>query len=97
MKKREGYLAKVHELKSDPDSFVDVIRGEKLVEVRLNDREYEDCDYILLRQTKYSAEDMKRDCQLVYTGRQRLLKITHVQSGYGLRDGYVALSFTVLD
>ncbi len=97
MKKRENWEVKIHDLKSDPDPFIKIITDFKLVEVRLDDREYEAGDYILLRQTKYSAEDMQRDCELVFTGRTALLKINHIQSGYGLKEGYVALSIRKLD
>jgi hypothetical protein len=87
----------VHELKSDPKAFIDIYSDNKYVEIRLDDREYEVHDYILLRQTKYDAEDMERDCQLEYTGRTLLLRIIHIQSGYGLKDGWVALSIRKLD
>lgn len=90
--------ARVHELKSDPICFQEVYSGNKLAEIRCDDREYEEYDYIHLRQTQWSAHDMKENGkQLVYTGRHCLLKIKHVQEGYGLMVGFVALSFTVLD
>ncbi len=92
-----GQGARMHELKSDPDAFIKIYTKFKLATIRLNDRQYEDEDYILLRETKYSFEDMKRDCKLEYTGRTLLLKINHVQQGYGLKAGYVALSIRVLD
>ncbi len=97
IKKRKGCELLIHELKSDPSSFIEVLKYEKLAEIRLDDRGFEEDDYIFLRQTQYDAEDMKRDCQLIYTGRHLMLKILHVQKGYGLKDGYVALSFKVLD
>jgi hypothetical protein len=96
MKKRVNHVV-IHELKADPDPFLDIYNDNKQVEIRLNDREYDVADYILLRQTLYSAEDMARDCELIYTGRILLLKIIHVQSGYGLKEGYVALSIRKLD
>ncbi len=97
MPKKRGYEVVVHELKSDPNNFIDVLRKKKKAEIRRNDREFEAYDYILLRQTEYSADAMKLGKPLVYTGRTKLLKITHVQSGYGLKNGYAALSFEVLD
>ncbi len=97
MKKREGHEILIHELKSDPAGFIEMYNGNKQAEIRLNDRLYEVDDYILLRQTQWSSEDMKRDCQLVYTGRHLLFKIIHVQDGYGLKDGHVSLSVRKLD
>ncbi len=98
MKKRQENEVLIHELKSDPVSFVDIIKNEKGVELRLGDRDFNVYDYILLRQTKWGSVDMDReDIPLEYTGRHLLLKILHIQSGYGLKEGYVALSFKVLD
>jgi hypothetical protein len=97
MRKREGNGVMIHELKSDPESFIGIYNGNKQVEIRNNDREYETYDYILLRQTQFSAEAVRMGRVLGYTGRTVLLKIIHVQHGYGLRDGYVALSIRKLD
>jgi hypothetical protein len=90
----------VHELKSDPQSFIDVLRGEKLAEIRLDDREYDSHDFIHLRQTQYTGEQMAEDNDapacLIYTGRELLLEITHIHRWKGMEEGYVALSFKVL-
>jgi hypothetical protein len=87
----------VHHLKSDPDEFVAVQKGEKLAEVRRDDRFFEEQDYILLRQTKYSGKLMEEGLMLGYTGRTLMLLITHVHSGIGMKKGYVAISFKVLN
>ncbi len=95
-----GHGALIHQLKCDPDAFIKITTGFKLVELRENDRGFEAEDYILLRQTRWNATAMKEDPndkKLEYTGRHILLKIIHVQSGYGLKDGYVALSIRKLD
>lgn len=97
MLKRQGHEVVMHELKSDPGAFTSICYDNKQVEIRLNDREYEVHDYILLRQTQFSAEQIRLGRKLIYTGRTILLKIIHVQSGYGLREGYVALSIRKLD
>ena len=107
MKKREGHEVLIHELKSDPDNFIAVMRSEKLSEIRLDDREYEVDDYIFLKQTEYTGEEMSRYAKdgvnailnkpLIYTGRSHILKIIHRHSGIGMEKGYVALSFKVLD
>lgn len=98
MKKRISHEVMIHDLKADPETFLGVYNGSKLVEIRLNDREFEVSDYVLLRQTEVSALLMKeKNRKLTYTGRTILLKIVHIQSGYGLKDGYVALSIRKLD
>ncbi len=98
MQKRIGHEIMIHELKADPDAFISIYNDRKLVEIRLNDRGFEISDYVLLRQTQDSAHVMKvSDRKLVYTGRTILLKIVHIQAGYGLKDGYVALSIRKLD
>lgn len=98
MKKRINHEVMIHELKADPDTFLSIYNGNKLVEIRLNDRWFEVSDYILLRQTEVSAHLMKENNRkLVYTGRTLLLKIVHIQTGYGLKVGYVALSIRKLD
>ncbi len=99
MENREeiGQGAVVHELKSDQKPFLEIMHAGKCAEIRANDRLFETCDYILLRQTTYTALDMLNGKPLIYTGRHLMLKITHIQSGYGLKAGYVALSFEVFD
>ncbi len=93
-----GHGAVVHELKSDPAAFLDILTRDKQVEIRLDDREYEVNDYILLRQTQWGASTMKAHNQpLIYTGRTALVRIVHIQTHYGLNDGYVALSIRKLD
>ncbi len=98
MQKRIGHEVMIHELKADPETFLGIYLNNKACEIRLNDRGFERSDYILLRQTEVSAHLMKeQNKELVYTGRTLLLKIVHIQSGYGLKDGYVALSIRKLD
>ncbi len=92
-----GYGAVIHELKTDPAAWIDMYSRDKGVEIRLNDRTFEVSDYILSRQTQYSASTMAcTEKSLIYTGRTLLLEIVHIQSGYGLKEGYVALSVKVL-
>ncbi len=98
MRKIKNAEVRVHELKSDPINFQNVYNGNKLAEIRLDDREYEEYDYIFLKQTQWSGKAMKEHGKpLIYTGRSCLLKIKHIHEGIGMKEGYVALSFTVLD
>ena len=108
-KKREAHEVLIHDLKSDPQSFIAVMRNEKLAEIRVEDRGYEEGDYILLKETLYTGEQMNKydkaifsrqdviNKPLIYTGRHHMLKITHVHKDIGLEKGYVALSFIKLD
>jgi hypothetical protein len=87
----------IHELKCDYQEFFAVIKGEKLAEIRSNDRCFEEGDYMLLRQTEHSGQAMKAGQPLTYTGRESMLLITHVHKGLGMAEGYVALSFKRLN
>ena len=52
---------KFHELKTDPDVFEKSFLGIKNYEIRFNDRNYEKGDFLYLRETKHTGEEMKRD------------------------------------
>lgn len=95
-----------HELKTDPRPFAAVWDGTKLYEIRKDDRvrhvqdpngtpgeatPYAVDDKLLLRETRFSAEQMKGGRQLEYTGRLVLCVVTHKLTGYGLQDGWCIL------
>jgi len=88
---------KIHELKTDPRDFDSVLQGWKTLEVRVDDRGYRLSDYLLLRRTKNTGEEMRNGLPLNYTGNHILCKITHLQSKIGMKEGWVALSIKVLD
>ena len=48
-----------HELKTDPDVFDEVARGEKTFEIRYNDRNFQIGDRLTLRRTDFTGEEMK--------------------------------------
>lgn len=82
-----------HELKTDPVPFQDSANGGKSVEIRLNDRGFKVGDTLTLRETRFTAEQMRTVAHpLEYTGNSRDYAILHVQTGYGLSEGYCALS-----
>lgn len=83
-----------HELKTDPVPFQAHIDGHKKCELRYNDRAYVVGDELLLRETRHTGADMERTQPLVYTGRDLIRRVTHVDRGfaYGLMPGWVALS-----
>jgi hypothetical protein len=89
-----------HELKSDPAPFADLLSGEKTNEIRKDDRDFKVGDTLIFRETKYSAVNMFEEpgaCPLIYTGRTQWRFVSHVQRGYGLQEGHVALSFLLAD
>lgn len=73
----------VHELKADSDPFR-ALAGGKLVELRQDDRGYQVGDYLRLREHDRVTDQ--------YLGPVQWAQVTHVQRGYGLLPGYVALS-----
>uniref|UniRef100_UPI002613F7D6 DUF3850 domain-containing protein n=1 Tax=uncultured Amphritea sp. TaxID=981605 RepID=UPI002613F7D6 len=83
---------KHHELKTDPEVFQMSWEGRKSYEIRFNDRDYHSGDSALLRETRYSGEEMKAGKPLEYTNRALECVINGVLSGYGLDEGWVILN-----
>jgi ribosomal protein S27AE len=82
-----------HDLKTDPAVFSAVWAGEKTHEIRLNDRGFKVGDMLTLLETKHTGEEMRNGAPLEYTGRQTWREISHIQTGYGLGEGWCILSF----
>lgn len=79
----------VHKLKIWPIFFHPILTGEKLVEVRRNDRNFRVGDLLVLRE--FDPDDE------TYTGREANATISHIahpmeHPGFGLEDGFVAMS-----
>ncbi len=73
---------KVHELKIHPEHFREITLGLKTYEVRLNDRNFEVGDYILLRE--YYHEE--------YQNNEIMVRIKHILADFeGLAENYVVL------
>lgn len=83
----------IHELKTDPEQFEAVLSRQKTLEIRKNDRGFEVGDFIFLRKTRRTGKEMEAGSLLVYSGEVTVALITHVTTGYGLQEGYCALSF----
>ena len=73
-----------HILKTWPESFDQVHRGEKTAEFRKNDRDFKVGDFLMLREWKPDADE--------YTGRRLIANIGCITTGFGIPDGYVMLS-----
>ena len=85
---------KIHDLKCDWEAFHAVSIDSKRCEIRFNDRNYKVGDILRLRCTQHTGQEMRENnLPLVYVGNPLDCTVTHVQSGYGLQDGWVALSF----
>lgn len=84
----------VHELKTDHEPFEAVFSGAKTHEIRSGaDRDFKVGDTLILRETRYSHDEMRVDGRpLEYTGRTVERIVTHIQSGYGLPFGIVVMS-----
>lgn len=95
-------MHKTHQIKLMSWLAEDVLSGRKRVEVRENDRLYQAGDLI-----KFMVPDEIKPTQIhdrfffqdtgnytqTYTMLDKTYFITFVESGYGLKDGYVAFSF----
>ncbi len=73
-----------HELKIYPEHFKDVMLGIKKVEVRLNDRNYQESDILILNE--YDPKTSR------YTGEQTIQRVNHIVKDIeGLNADYVIL------
>lgn len=78
----------VHWLKCDPEPFQRVARQVKTLEIRLNDRNYQAGDLLVLQE-----HDRIDEPQGVYSGEWVLVRVLDVYEGHpGLTPGYAALS-----
>lgn len=80
---------RTHELKIAPEPYVYVIREMKKAEFRLNDRNFQVNDLLHLREY---LRDGGLDGGGYFTGSSTVRRITHIQTGFGIPDGYVVLS-----
>jgi hypothetical protein len=76
----------MHELKTVPPFFEDVLSGGKTFEVRLNDRNFQKGDILMLREYIRSIEPY-------YTGRSLTAKVTYVLLGgsFGIDPKYIIM------
>ncbi len=87
---RTGLVATFHhELKTWPDMFDEILEGRKVHEFRKNDRNFKECDIVLLREFEPAGER--------YTGREIPIMIMSISYGpqWGIPEGYTAFSIRV--
>lgn len=87
-----------HELKCWPENFRAVLARDKTAEMRVNDRMFHVDDTLKLREWK-PAGDYPQTREGSYTGREIVVKITHIVYGpnFGIRLGYAMLSIEVME
>lgn len=79
---------KTHDLKINPIHYAAVVDGMKTAELRLNDRNYQSGDDLMLREYN---EDKQQ-----YTGSKCTAYVQHVADVGDILPGYVLLSIEVL-
>lgn len=81
----------IHAIKIQPPYFEDVISGRKQFEIRLNDREYQEGDYLALNEWEQTSSVGGH-----YTGRSCLVYVDYIlygaQLGIGLDEDYCIMS-----
>lgn len=80
-----------HELKTWPEHWREVAAGRKTFELRLNDRDFQVGDELILRE--YQPVSRR------YTGNVCVRKVTHILQGgqFGLGADHVCMSITMPD
>lgn len=84
-----------HILKTDKPPFQEVAGNRKHFEIRKDDRGFSPGDILVLMETEFTGEEMKRDGKpLVYTGNICSRIVTHIMRGpiYGLNADWVIMS-----
>jgi len=97
----------IHELKTDQEVFTHVYNGLKDFEIRKNDRNFQESDILMLRETQHSGRSMQEPeglsvaekMPLIYTGREIECEVNYILHGpiYGLLDGWVIMSIEVMN
>ncbi len=91
-------ITKLHELKTDADSYSAIEGNLKTNTTRINDRNFQAGEYVVLRKTKYTGEEMKNGHPLIYSGVAIMCKITHIEQGHeGIYSAWAVLSLRIID
>jgi len=79
-------MARVHELKTWPEYYQEVLMGHKTFEVTKNDRDFKVGDIVILHEWDATNE--------IYTGRSLARVISYVLHGgqFGIEEGYCVMS-----
>lgn len=77
-------MAKTHELKTWPEYFNAIAKGEKTFEVRKNDRDFQVNDILVLQE--YDPMTKK------YTGVELTFRVGYILYGMGVEGGYCVMA-----
>jgi len=86
-----------HELKIYPEFFQAITLGKKTFEVRLNDRNYQCGDVVVLRECESLPNSPHSRPNPKYTGRCMVVEITYIMPGgvFGVLSDYIIFSFRI--
>ena len=87
-------VMKTHDLKTDPEVFDAVLKGDKTFEIRKDDRGFQVGDELILRKTKFTGEQMRAGSPLEIEGFPCVVRVKYILRGpcYGLAEGWVIMS-----
>lgn len=77
---------KTHELKIAPEYYEAILKREKRFEIRRNDRDYQQGDFLSLNEYEADKE--------IYTGRQIEVRITYI-TDFAQQENYVVLGIEI--
>ena len=83
----------IHRLKTWPESWQAIDAGHKTAEFRLDDRGFEVGHFLELREWYPLVRDGERVHGGRFTGRWMVVRVTHIERGFGIPKGYAMLSF----
>jgi hypothetical protein len=80
---------KTHELKTWPEYYAAIEKGEKTFEIRKNDRDFKKGDEVVLKEWNPITEN--------YTGNSMTFCVGHVitDTRWGLQEGYCVMSILI--
>lgn len=87
-------MTRTHELKILEQFADEIVEGNKMFEIRDNDRAYQKGDYIrfkAIHKNTFGSNEVDHEIN------EQIYKITYVLSGWGLKNGYVALGIREVD
>lgn len=87
---------KFHRLKTNSGFFIQVWIGNKTFEIRKNDRDFNEGDFLVLRETYLRQAPPSPYGIVDYTGREILCKVTYM-TDFEQKKGFVVLALRRVD
>lgn len=85
-----------HDLKTDPETFDDLVDGLKTFEIRKFDRGFKVGHLLRLRRTRNTGAEMREGLPLIYTGQECIVLVKHILTGYGLLPDWCVMSIEIV-